>query len=154
MVDRAAPKKREEETREVETRAQSWAPPKMLPDPIPEPGWKNRWIRTSILGQSDNRNVSARFREGYVPVLAKDQPELQLKSDRNSEFPENVEVGGLLLCKIPEEMVQERNEYYADKNSAQIESVDNQFLRHNDPRMPLSKPERRTRTTFGSGGEK
>ena len=41
-------------------------------------------------------------------------------------------------------------DYYDKQNKSQIDSVDNNFLRENDPRMPLFS-ERKTKVTFGSG---
>lgn len=143
---------REHETRDSEAREGTWRPPSLLPMPVPQDGYSFRWIRTSVFGADDNKNVSARFREGWTPVLAKDHPELEIRSDRNSTFPDNVEVGGLLLCKTSNANTEQRNAYYERKAANQIASVDNAFMRESDPRMPLLTPERRTRTTnFGSG---
>jgi hypothetical protein len=108
-----------------------------------------RWIRTSTLGQSDNTNVSMRFREGWEPVRAEDHPELMIVSDHGSQFPGNVEVGGLLLCKAPREEVDKRAEYYRDMAQAQMDAVDSNYMRESDPRMPVLQPERSTRITFG-----
>jgi|TARA_R100000781_G_scaffold83589_1_gene51460 hypothetical protein len=142
---------RESETREEEQFRQddSWNPASILPTPKPQDGWVFRWIRTSILGQSDNTNVSRSMREGWIPVKAEDHPELEIQSDFNSRFQGNVEVGGLLLCKAPEEKIRSRTEHFQRVSANQMESVDNNFMRENDPRMPLSAPERNTRTTFG-----
>lgn len=142
---------REIETRENETRKKAWAPPSTLPVPNPEPGYKFRWIRTSMLGDSDAKNVSAKFREGWEPVKAGDYPELNITSDKDAKFKNGVEVGGLLLCKASVEIVEQRTDYYEKKTRDQLQSVDNQYLRENDSRMPLLPPERRTKTTFGSG---
>jgi hypothetical protein len=65
-------------------------------------------------------------------------------------FKGNVEVGGLLLCRIPEEFLKQRMEYYSNQNKSQMESVDNNFLRDSDPRMPLFS-DKKTKVTFGSG---
>lgn len=143
---------RELESRDSEKRPESWRPPSLLPSPLPRSGVKFRWIRTSTLGHEDNKNVSQRFRENWVPVKASDVPELQIRSDRNSTFPEGVEVGGLLLCMTADENVESRKEYYDSMTRTQLESVDNAFLRQNDPRMPLLKPERRTRVSKGNAG--
>jgi hypothetical protein len=142
---------REAETREAEARVSSWRPPSLLPLPLPQDGYKFRWVRTSVLGQEDNKNVSAKFRENWVPVKASDHPELQIVSDRKSTFTGNVEVGGLLLVKTPIENVEARNDYYAKKARDQLQAVDNHLLRQNDPRMPLLTPERRSKTSFGTG---
>jgi hypothetical protein len=138
---------RDTDTREATTRKSTWKPPSVLPDPTPEPGYHYRWVRARTMGESDNRNVSSRFREGYVPVKAEDHKDLQLMSDRGSEFADNVEVGGLVLCKTSLENKEAREEYYSNKAATQMESVDNNFMREQDPRMPLLRPERSTRVT-------
>jgi hypothetical protein len=142
---------RESETREKDYRAVSWRPPSLLPLPHPKPGITYRWVRTSVFGQEDNKNVSAKFRENWVPVQASDHPELQVVSDRKSTFPGNVEVGGLLLVQTATENVEARKNYYDRRTRDQLNAVDNSLLKENDPRMPLLTPERRSKTTFGSG---
>ena len=129
----------------------SWTPQSSLPVPEPKDGWVFRWIRTSSWGRSDNTNVSRQFREGWEPVRAEDHPELKIMSDINSQFKGNVEVGGLLLCKAPEERMKARQRHFQEVSDRQIEGVDRSYLRENDPRMPLLNPERSTRTTFGRG---
>ena len=147
MVDRTP---RTEETREKAARKRTWERPSALPTPEPRDGIKFRWVRTSTLGETDNRNVSMRFREGYTPVKASDFPELRVISDRGSQFPDNIEIGGLLLCSIPAEIVEDRSEQMAEKARQQMDSVDRNYLRENDPRMPMLRPERESRTTnFG-----
>ena len=129
----------------------SWTPQSSLPVPEPKDGWVFRWIRTSSLGRSDNTNVSRQFREGWEPVRAEDHPELKIMSHINSQFKGNVEVGGLLLCKAPEERMKARQRHFQEVSDRQIEGVDRSYLRENDPRMPLLNPERSTRTSFGRG---
>ena len=144
---------RELDTRAKDERPRSWAPPTLLPDPAPEPGYSYRWIRVSTLGQNDPRNVSSKLREGWEPVRAADHPEISMYLDNdNARFKDNVVVGGLLLCKTPTEMVDQRNAYYQQQAEAQIRSVDNNFMRENDPRMPLFS-ERKSSVTFGRGNQ-
>lgn len=141
---------RELESRESSQRLKEWQPPQTLPSPKPQPGWAFRWIRTSMVGQADPTNVSSKLREGWEPVKAADHPELMYMADPNSRYKDNVEVGGLLLCKTPEEFVNQRNAYYGRQTQSQMESVDNNFMQTNDPRMPLFS-EKRSTTTFGRG---
>jgi len=121
----------------------------MLPTPDPRPGIKFRWVRTATLGSADMTNVSSRFREGYTPVRAEDYPELQIMSDVDSRFKNNIEVGGLLLCSIAEEEVEARVEGQLEMAQSQIDAVDRNFMRENDPRMPVLRPERTSKTSFG-----
>ena len=108
-----------------------------------------RWVRTSMFDKADNKNVSQKFREGWVPCKSEDHPELQVMSDINSQFEGNIEVGGLLLCMAPTEKVNKRQEYYDRMAQGQMTAVDEGFMRDNDPRMPLLAPERKSRTSFG-----
>lgn len=146
MVDRTP---RENQTREKTERKKSWTRPSALPTPEPRDGLHFRWIRTSMLGASDNPNVSRRFREGYVPVKAADHPEMQLLSDVDSRFPDNIEVGGLMLCAIDKDIAEDRSEQQLEASRQQMDAVDNNYMRQSDPRMPVLRPERNTRTSFG-----
>jgi hypothetical protein len=84
-------------------------------------------------------------------VKISEQPKFQLLIDPNSRFKDNIEIGGLLLCKTPSEFVKQRNDYYAAQAQAQAIAIDNNFMRENDPRMPLFQ-ERKSSTSFGKGG--
>ena len=141
---------RELENRESAQRKMEWKPPQTLPEPEPQDGWVFRWIRTSIMGQPDPSNTSAKFREGWEPVKASDQPKLMMQADPNGRFKDNIEIGGLLLCKAPAELMKQRDDYYAQQAKAQLQSVDNNFMRLNDERMPLFN-EKRTTVSFGKG---
>ena len=151
MADERTPRSQETRVEDVRPQDDSWVPSSILPVPDPQDGWVFRWIRTSIMGQSDNPNVSKKFRDGWVPVKVEDHPELKTLSDINSQFKGNLEVGGLLLCKAPKEKMDARNAHYQELAEKQMESVDSNYMRENDPRMPLLRPEKSTRTTFGKG---
>ena len=146
---------RELENRAATERKKSWTPPQTLPTPAPHDGWAFRWIRTSMMGQADPMNTSAKFREGWEPVRAEDHPELKLSADPRSAYKDNIEIGGLLLCKAPQEMVNERNAYYAKQATSQMDAVDNNFMKASDPRMPMdalgAAIERKSTTSFGRG---
>ena len=143
-------KTRELETRAVVERPQQWMNPELLPEPDKQAGYAYRWIRVSTLNNPDPRNLSAKLREGWEPVPVEEQPKFQLLVDPTSRFKDNIEIGGLLLCKTPEEFVDQRNTYYAKQTLAQTDAVDNNLMRQSDPRMPLFK-EGKSSTSFGSG---
>jgi len=137
-------------TREVMERPKQWMPPKLLPDPTPEDGYAFRWIRISSLGKDDATNYSSKLAEGWEPVKASDHPEIRLFNATTAKFPDSIEVGGLLLCKTPVEFTVQRDAYYRQQAEAQMQSVDNTYMRENDPRMPMFK-ERKSTVTFGKG---
>lgn len=138
------------EGRDQESRVKSWRPPELLPSPIPEEGYSYHWVRIATNGKPDASNISAKLREGWEPVLASTHPEVQVNGVENERYADNIVIGGLMLCKTPKEFVSDRNAYYRNQSKEQIRSVDNNFMRENDPRMPLFS-ERRTKVTFGSG---
>ena len=136
-------------TREKGSRKRSWQRPETLPSPNPEDGYVYRWIRTSMQGQVDAPNVSSKLREGWEPVKAEDYPNVM--TDDNEKFAGNITIGGLMACKAPIELVEERNEYYETQTKSQMQSVDNSLMRENDPRMPLFNERTTKVTNFGKG---
>lgn len=137
-------------TRAEAERPKVWQPASTLPEPDKQPGYAYRWIRVSTLNETDVRNLSAKTREGWEPVRIEEQPKLRLLADPDSRFKDNIEVAGLLLCKAPKELMDQRRAYFARKNQAQMDSVDSNFMRQNDERMPLFR-EKRSTTSFGTG---
>ena len=141
---------RELETRAVQERPKQWMPPELLPEPDKEPGYAYRWIRVSTLNAADPRNISSKLREGWEPVGIEEQPKYRLLASGDGKFKDNIEIGGLLLCKTPSEFVAQRTEHYEKQTRAQTDAVDNNLMRQSDPRMPLFN-ERRSTSTFGKG---
>ena len=142
--------KRDSENRETKTRKRSWQRPEVLPTPEPEDGYAFRWVRVSMLGQVDATNVSSKLREGWEPVRAEDYPQFTVLNVEQERFADNIVQGGHMLCKAPQEIVDERTEHYEQQSRNQIQSVDNNLMRENDARMPLFN-ERKTKVTFGNG---
>ena len=141
---------RDIDTRETFERPKQWQQPELLPEPDKQAGYAYRWIRVATLNNADPRNLSAKLREGWEPVRIEEQPKFQLLVDPNSRYKDNIEIGGLLLCKTPVEFVKQRNAYYSAQANAQMEAVDNTLMRQSDPRMPLFN-EKKTTSSFGKG---
>jgi hypothetical protein len=141
---------RELATRAMAERPKQWMPPELLPEPDKMAGYAYRWIRVSTLSKADPRNISSKLREGWEPVDISEQPKFKLLADPNSQYKDNIEVGGLLLCKTPAESVQQRDEYYANQTQAQTDAVNNNLMRQSDPRMPLFR-EGKSEVRFGKG---
>lgn len=140
--------------RDLNTRAKEaryeYKPSSILPDPTPIPGIAFRWVMTALLGVSDATNMSRKLRDGWEPVKAVDHPELMLPGNTSG----NVEIGGLILCSMPEEKLAAQTRYYAEQNQNQMESVDNNFMRDNNPKMAKfseSKSSTTRGSNFGSG---
>ena len=141
---------REVETRATLERPKQWAPAELLPEPDKQAGYAYRWIRVASLNSPDPRNLSAKLREGWEPVLMEEQPKFKLLADPSSRYKDNIEIGGLLLCKTPAEFVEQRKAHFDKLTAQQTEAVDNNLMRQSDPRMPIFN-ERKSSTSFGKG---
>jgi hypothetical protein len=141
---------RELDDRSSKERPKSWQPASVLPEPVKQEGYSYRWVRVSSFGQADPRNVSSKMREGWEPVRIEEQPHFKLLIDPNSRFKDNIEVAGLLLCKMPNDFVAQRTQHFSKRAGDQVKAVDNSFMRESDSRMPLFS-EKRSTTTFGKG---
>jgi len=143
-------KPRELEDRIQAERPKQWQQAELLPEPDKVPGYAYRWIRVASLNTADPRNFSSKLREGWEPVSLEEQPKFKLLADPESRYKDNIEIGGLLLCKCPVEFMEQRNAHYAKQTQAQTDAVDNNLMRQSDPRMPLFR-ENKSSTSFGKG---
>ena len=142
---------REAQSREHSSARKPWAPPSALDAPNPPEGYIHRWVRTEVRGYDDRKNMSARLREGWEPVRADEYPELKGRypTIEDGQHAGVIGVGGLMLARIPEETVEERTEYFREQTRTQMDAVDQNLMREQDSSMPIHKPDRRSRVTFG-----
>lgn len=145
MVDRA---NRESATREKQERRKAWTPPSQLDAPPAPIGYKHRWIRERVMDYDDKANIYKRQREGYELVRADDYPDTDFPVIDEGKNAGVIGQGGLLLARIPEEIVDERNQYFMDKTNTQMEAVDRDLMKESNPAMPISK-ERKSQVAFG-----
>jgi len=118
--------------------------------PGPKDGYSFHWVRVATRGNPDPTNITSKLREGWEPAKASDHPEIELVVTENERFKDNIVIGGLMLCKAPQELVEDRTDYYQEQSASQIRSVDNNLMRESDPRMPIFN-DRRSKVTFGKG---
>ena len=139
---------RETETREKTSRRKPWSPPSQLDSPPAPDGFKHRWIRAESVGQMDQKNVSARLREGWEFVRADEYPDTEWPQIDTGKYNGVIAVGGLMLARIPKETVKERSDYFAQVTQDKDDAIANDPLKDQHPSMPISK-ERSTRVSFG-----
>ena len=149
MTEKRIPRDGEQRDSDVRP-SDSWIPASVIPDPEPQDGWVFRWVRTSILGQTDATHTSRMFREGWEPVRADEYPEMAGKYPTidDGQHAGVIGVGGLMLARIPEETVEERTEYYREQTRQQMEAVDQSLMREQHPSMPIHS-DRKSRVSFG-----
>ena len=137
--------------RTKEVRRKPWTPPSALEAPPAPSGYKHRWIRESVLGQEDRTNMSKRIREGFEPVRAEEYPDFDVPTIQDGLHAGIIGVGGLILARIPEEIVEERTEYFQNMTKDAMDAVDSDLMKEINPGMALSAPNRSTKVTFGKG---
>jgi len=146
MTDRTS---RTTVTREKQIRRKPWTPPSTLDAPPAPEGYTHRWIRESIMGFDDKKNLSARLREGFELVRADEYPDFEAPTVQDGKHAGVIGVGGLILARFPLESKAERQEYFQNMTRDQMKAVDNDMMREQHPSMPILKPERQSRVTFG-----
>ena len=139
---------RETETREKTSRRKPWSPPSSLDAPPAPAGFVHRWIRAESVGQMDQKNVSARLREGWEFVRGDEYPGTEWPQIDSGKYNGVIAVGGLMLARIPKETVAERKKYFAQVTQDKDDAIANDPLKDQHPSMPISK-ERSTRVSFG-----
>ena len=141
-------------SRELDSRPKKWQRPELLPEPDKEAGYVYRWVRVSSMNVADARNISSAQREGWEPVGINEQPKFKMLVDRDSRFADNIEIGGLLLCKCPIEFMEDRAAHYAKLTDDQEHAVDNDYMKISDSRMPVFSEKKSTvkrGSRFGDG---
>jgi hypothetical protein len=120
----------------------------MLDAPDAPAGYVHRWIRTAMRGEEDKMNVHTKLREGWEPVRADEYPDYEAPVIDDGKYEGVIGQGGLMLCRIPEETVLERSEYYGNRTREQLAAVDQDLMKEQHPSMPISN-DRRSRVSFG-----
>lgn len=146
MTDNRQP--RASESREKASRRKPWTPPSSLDAPPPPEGYVHRWIRESVMGFDDKKNLSARLREGFELVRADEYPGFQAPTVQDGRHAGIIGVGGLLLARFPIETKKERDAYYGQRTRDQLTAVDQNLMREQHPSMPIHN-DRQSRVTFG-----
>ena len=132
----------------VKERPKVWAPPSYLDTPNAPDGFRHRWVRTEILGFVDTKNVQGRLRSGYELVRADEYPEEDFPAIADGKYAGVIGHGGLVLTRVPEEIAQQRADYYAKQAEEQQAAIDADLAKEQHKSMPISV-DRNTRVTFG-----
>ena len=135
------------ETRDTAQRPTTWSPGAILPEIPPQDGWAFRWVRTASRGLKDDINFEKRTIEGWEPVNVSEFPEIGAKLKIKSSEG-HIERGGLILCKMPQELVDQRNAYYQNRTVAEMEGAEQNYMRDSDERM-RKVSENRRKVVFG-----
>ena len=139
---------RASQTRDKESKPKVWTPPSALDAPPAPNGFRHRWVRAESLGFQDTKNVAGRIRQGYELVRADEYPDSDYPIVEDGKYAGVIGVGGLVLTRVPEEVAQQRQAYYAKQSQEQVEALDNDLMKEQHSSMPINI-DRQTRVTFG-----
>ena len=139
---------RASQTREKTAQKKVWTPPSALDAPPAPTGFRHRWIRAESIGFQDTKNISGRIREGYELVRSDEYPDQDYPIVEDGKYKGVIGVGGLVLARVPEEIAQQRSDYYAQQHKEKVEAMDNDLMKEEHPSMPIDI-DRQSRVTFG-----
>ena len=139
---------RASQTREKTTKKAVWTPPSSLDAPPAPAGFHHRWIRAETMGFDDTKNMAGRLRSGYELVRADAYPGSDYPVMNEGKYKGVIGVGGLLLAKVPIEVVKSREEYFNSMTQDANDAIDNDLMKEQHPGMPINA-ERQSRVTFG-----
>ena len=139
---------RASQTREKTTQKKVWTPPSSLDAPPAPDGYHHRWIRAETMGFDDSKNMAGRIRSGYELVRADAYPGSQYPTVTEGKYKGVIGVGGLLLAKVPIEIVKSREEYFNNMTQDANDAIENDLMKEQHPGMPINA-ERQSRVTFG-----
>ena len=139
---------RASQTRDKTTQKKVWTPPSSLDAPPAPDGYHHRWIRAETMGFDDSKNMAGRLRSGYELVRADAYPGSQYPTVTEGKYKGVIGVGGLLLAKVPIEIVKSREEYFNNMTQDANDAIENDLMKEQHPGMPINA-ERQSRVTFG-----
>ena len=132
----------------VQEQKKVWTPPSSLDAPPAPDGFKHRWIRAESMGFDATSNMSAKLRSGFELVRADEYSEVDYPQVQDGKYKGVIGVGGLLLARIPNDIVKAREEYFAKQTQERNDAIENDLMKEQHPSMPINS-ERQTRVTFG-----
>ena len=132
----------------VKEQKKVWTPPSSLDAPPAPDGYKHRWIRAESMGFDDSSNMSAKLRSGFELVRADEYSEIDYPTVNDGKYKGVIGVGGLLLARIPNEIVKSREEYFKQQTQDRNDAIENDLMKEQHPSMPINN-DRQTRVTFG-----
>ena len=126
----------------------TWTPPSSLDAPPAPDGFHHRWIRAETMGFDDTKNMSGKIRSGYELVRADEYPGSEYPSVQDGKYKGVIGVGGLLLARIPVEVVKSREQYFNNMTQDADTAIERDLMKEQHPGMPINA-ERQSRVTFG-----
>ena len=139
---------RASQTRAKTAKKTVWTPPSSLDAPPAPDGYHHRWIRAESMGFDDTKNMAGKLRSGYELVRADEYPGSEYPTVQDGKYKGVIGVGGLLLARIPVEVVKSREAYFNSMTQDADTAIERDLMKEQHPGMPINA-ERQSRVTFG-----
>ena len=124
---------RASQTREKTSKPKVWTPPSSLDAPPAPTGFQHRWLRAESLGFNDSKNIQGRLRSGYELVRSDEYPDSDYPVVEDGKYKGVIGVGGLVLARVPNEIAQQRADYYKKQAQENVDAVDNDLMKEQHP---------------------
>ena len=151
--DKKTKTSRASQTRVKAERPKVWTPPSSLDAPPAPDGYRHRWIRAESMGFDDTKNMSGKLRSGWELVRADEYPDSNYPALNEGKYAGMIGVGGLVLARIPEEILKSRAEYFRKITQDRTDAIDRDLMKEQHPDMPINI-DRQSRVTFGGSRKK
>lgn len=109
-----------------------------LPElPPPPEGYIYRWLRVTLQGKDDVKNISKVKREGWEFVKPEEIETSDLPIRNYGTLEGYVGEGDVALAKLPADIAEARQELVHQKARDLMNAVNYQLNQHDDRRMPI-----------------
>ena len=120
--------------------AAAWIRPSSLDAPPARDGMTQRWVRKSLRGADDPKNLNRSWREGWRPrspdTLPEDWRVYATFADQNEGM---IVVDDLILMEIPTEVLQAKSDAITQATASQIRSVEHDLEKAQVAGHPIVK---------------
>jgi len=117
-----------------------WVRPTSLDAPPARPGMVQRWIRRTVRGEADPKNLNRVWREGWRPRSPDSLPdEWRVFANFANKNEGMIVVDDLILMEIPESVLAEKRRHIADQTKMQMVGVEHDLTNSQVKGHPIFK---------------
>lgn len=103
-------------------------------------GFALKWVRISVRGEEDTKNIGVRLNEGWEFVTEEECPDMarNFKGLDHGRLSGCIIRGDVALAKMPHELREDRIFRANERTRMLNEAVNNNLMRDNDSRAPIT----------------
>lgn len=117
-----------------------WVRGASLEMPPARKGFRQRWVRTMLLGDPDSTNLARKSREGWKPRAPDTVPaNFTVPTIAHGQFAGCIGVEGSVLMEMPEVLAQKRDKFFADKRARVTNGIEAELQSQSTSKMPIEQ---------------